>query len=167
MKNNRGLAEIYLFFIVIIALIAAILTIAPNTRVNIPHVATSTPPAESAPWWRPFRDVAKKPPVAIPSGIHGTVKVGPVCPVVRLGDEAKCADKPYAITLSIKDAWGKELLRPTSDVNGKFEAELPPGTYTLSLAEPHAILPRMTNTTFTVVKGTYTDVPVTLDSGIR
>lgn len=171
MKNDSGIAGVYVLIITLIALTAVMIVIAPTRRdygVQVTVVATTT---ERSFWRRLFSDDSPQPasvsaPVA-KSGVRGIVKIGPVCPVIRAEDNARCADKPYAVTLSIRDAAGKEVFRPTSDVNGKFEAELSPGVYVLSLAEPHALLPRMASTTFTVMKSKFTDISVTLDSGIR
>lgn len=171
MKNNSGTAGIFVLIITLIALAAVLNVVAlgrHDVGVRVTVVATTT---ERSFWGTVFSDRRSRPaPVpapAVTSGVRGVAKVGPVCPVVRAEDEARCADKPYAITFSVKDFLGREVFRPTSDVTGRFEAELVPGVYTLSLAEPHAILPRMASTTFVVTKAKFTDLLVTLDSGIR
>lgn len=171
MKSDSGVAGVYVLIITLIALTAVMIVIAPTRRdygVQVTVTATTT---ERSFWRRLFSDDSPRP-ASVPApvakfGVRGIVKVGPVCPVIRAEDNARCADKPYAVTLSIKSAAGKEVSRPTSDVDGRFEVELFPGVYTLSFAEPHALLPRMASTTFTVTKAKFADISVTLDSGIR
>jgi hypothetical protein len=101
------------------------------------------------------------------SGIRGLITIGPVCPVIRLGEEEKCADKPYQTVLDIKDIAGNVVGRVTSGADGRFSIDLPPGDYVISQSEPHPILQRLGSTEVGVEAGSFTEVNLAIDSGIR
>lgn len=65
------------------------------------------------------------------SGIRGVVTRGPMCPVVRVGEE--CPDVPYetGIIVSHIDTPSKifATISQRSDKDGKFLINLPPGDY--------------------------------------
>lgn len=104
---------------------------------------------------------------ATTSGIGGTVRAGPTCPVERPGDSA-CADRPVAgAVLVIRDASGTEVARFTTDGSGLFRVELAPGDYTL---EPQPVATAMgvaPSQRVTVAAGRLTLVDVGYDTGIR
>src|SRR5260221_7103563 len=66
------------------------------------------------------------------SGIEGSVFLGPICPVKRIPPDPKCADKPYAATIIVKDSTNQaEITQFTSDASGHFKVALAPGSYWL------------------------------------
>ena len=67
------------------------------------------------------------------SGVKGKVLLGPTCPVIK-EEEISCADKPYMTTVQVI-ATGSPQSAPfsvtESDKEGKYQALLPPGEYSL------------------------------------
>ncbi len=102
-------------------------------------------------------------PTPIDSGIRGLVQLSPTCPGPTLADPCT---SPLAKQLVIVDASGKEVTRVTSAVDGTFQVTLPPGEYTVNPA-PNDPLPIAPPQSVSVVAGTYTDVQIDYDSGIR
>lgn len=105
--------------------------------------------------------------VKFESGIRGVVMVGPTCPVERDPPTQECADKPLATNVLIYRS--NDLARPvivtTSDKDGKFEADLPPGEYVVRGGE--AVMPSCTDTPASVAADAYTTMTLSCDSGIR
>jgi hypothetical protein len=100
------------------------------------------------------------------TGIAGTVRIGPVCPVQS--EFAPCPDAPYVATLVILDPGAREVARVTSAADGRYEVAVPPGSYTiLPLSPPGQQLPRGTSVDVTVVAGRTTVTDIYYDSGIR
>src|SRR5690349_7359863 len=53
--------------------------------------------------------------------LAGQVLIGPVCPVVRIGQGDECADQPYPGNLSIRTPAGdQEVTQITADAQGGF-----------------------------------------------
>ena len=102
-------------------------------------------------------------PSGAPSGIRGTVLLGPTCPVQQ--DDEPCVT-PYVARLAIVDANETEVAEVTSDANGRFEVALPPGTY-LVVPEAGDPLPVAEPISVTVEAGTFVEVQINYDSGIR
>jgi hypothetical protein len=62
--------------------------------------------------------------------VAGLVTAGPTCPVVTVSPDPSCADRPVAdAAIVVQDAGGREVARITSDPEGAFAVELPPGAY--------------------------------------
>lgn len=100
------------------------------------------------------------------SGVEGHVWIGPTCPVVRIGTE--CPDQPYETELSVTDLDGMVVAVAKSDVNGYFRVPLPPGRYILVPETPHSHAPPFTQPIpFEVIPGSFTQLTVNYDSGIR
>ena len=100
------------------------------------------------------------------SGVFGQVTLGPLCPVVQVGES--CPDQPYQATLSILTASGDKVARITTDAEGKFRVSLLPGEYILRPETPaDQPLPFAKEQQFTVAAGQFTELAVTYDSGIR
>ena len=103
-----------------------------------------------------------------PSGIEGTVLLGPMCPVVQA--ESPCPDRPIRATVIV---WDSEHLRKvttfTSSEDGQFRIELPPGDYYLDPQplEPDSPLPVGAPQTVTVLWGEFTAITIPYDTGIR
>lgn len=102
-----------------------------------------------------------------PSGIRGTVILGPTCPVGEPGstDPINCLT-PYAAQLVILDGQNEVAGRITSGDDGRFEIALAPGDYVITpiggdpypIAQPVAVV---------VTAGEFTEVQVNYDTGIR
>ena len=105
-------------------------------------------------------------PASPPSGVQGIVLVSPTCPVERLN--SPCPPRPIAVTIVVDDSQGTEVARGQSGGDGRFKIDVRPGTYTLSgLNVNHSPLPRPIPKTITVAQGSYTNVTLEYDSGIR
>jgi hypothetical protein len=107
------------------------------------------------------------PPDQSTSGIKGKITLGPTCPVQRIPPDPNCADKPYQATVSVKTTDGtKEIARFTSDEQGNFSVDLPPGVYLL-VPESGKIYPRASQQEVTVTAHGFTEITIGFDSGIR
>lgn len=97
------------------------------------------------------------------SGITGVVVAGPQCPVEVIGHP--CPPLPISATVIVTDPLG-EVTTFTSDADGQFRIDLPPGTY--ELTTPSGNHPQLLQpVNVTVAAGTYTRVRLLLDTGIR
>ena len=96
------------------------------------------------------------------SGIRGTVHAGPACPGPARQD-SPCPDRPVRMTIEVVQ--GQTAVAAfTSDEAGTFSVAVPPGSYTL---RSKTGLPSLRVTAVTVGAGTYTDVELHADTGIR
>ena len=98
------------------------------------------------------------------SGIAGQVLVGPMCSVVQQGQE--CPDQTYQATLTVKSPSGVQIVQFQTDAQGRFQVPLVPGEYILHPESPNGI-PFAGDQSFVVETGTYTQLTVHYDSGIR
>ncbi|HAV77600.1 MAG TPA: hypothetical protein DCX53_09640 [Anaerolineae bacterium] len=98
------------------------------------------------------------------SGIEGQVFIGPMCPVLREGEE--CPDQPYQADLTVTSQGGERIVQIRTEDNGKFSIPLPPGEYILHPESPN-ILPFASDQTVFVLENHFTEVIVKYDSGIR
>jgi len=98
------------------------------------------------------------------SGIEGQVLLGPMCPVVQQGQE--CPDQPYQATLTVTSLNGVPIAQFQSDAQGHFQGSLVPGEYVLHPESPNG-LPFAGDQSFMVETGSYTQIAVHYDSGIR
>jgi hypothetical protein len=97
------------------------------------------------------------------SGIRGRALAGPQCPVEIAG--SPCPDLPWQGTVIAIGASGEEHA-VTTDAEGRFELALEPGTYEVSIdaaSSPPFAKPQ----TVTVEVGAFTEVTVSVDTGIR
>lgn len=100
------------------------------------------------------------------SGVKGRVLIGPTCPVMTIGTE--CPDLPYEAELIVVDLNGEEIAEGSSDEDGHFQIQLPPGEYVLKPQTPNlGVPPHAGPIPFTVTEGAYTELLVKYDSGIR
>jgi hypothetical protein len=100
--------------------------------------------------------------------IYGTVMLGPTCPVVMDPPDPECADRPYSTTLALTTPDGAKVIKTfTSNDEGKFNTEVPPGQYAIRSAAVANILPYCATEPFTVAVNGSTEVAVNCDSGIR
>jgi hypothetical protein len=104
-----------------------------------------------------------------PSGIKGTVLLGPTCPV-----EASPTDTnpvpcltPYAATMAVLDNEGVKVATITSGGDGKFQIDLPPGDYVVTPESGTDTYPIAQPQSVTVATGVYTEIQVNYDTGIR
>jgi hypothetical protein len=105
-------------------------------------------------------------PAADSSGVSGVVVSGPQCPVETL--QSPCPDLPVAdIVVRVTAADGSLAAEPMTDAAGRFEVTLDPGDYVLqpevegggaSSAKPAQV---------TVVEGSFVEVTLLVDTGIR
>jgi hypothetical protein len=98
------------------------------------------------------------------SGIRGRALAGPQCPVEVEG--SPCPDLPWVgVVIATDAASGKEFTAET-DVEGRFELVLAPGTYEVTI-KSGTMLPTAKPQTVTVEAGAFTRVVVSVDTGIR
>lgn len=100
------------------------------------------------------------------SGVRGVVLLGPQCPVVQ--ESSPCPDEPMADVevLALRD--GDVAGSDRTDAGGRFEIALPPGSYVLQADVESDGSPRVSKPVdATVTEGTFTDVTVLVDTGIR
>jgi hypothetical protein len=99
------------------------------------------------------------------SGVEGRVTIGPMCPVVQVGNP--CPDRPYQATLTVLSSSSRaKVIQIQTDANGIFHEALEPGDYILQPESP-GIMPHAAETPFVVMPHQFTQVDVTYDSGIR
>jgi len=103
-------------------------------------------------------------PKAEDSGIEGQVFIGPICPVVRVGEE--CPDQPYQAVLTVNSPKGERIVQVQTDEAGRFRIPLAPGEYILHPESPNT-LPFAVEQPVIVEEGKFTQVVVNYDSGIR
>ena len=100
------------------------------------------------------------------TGVEGVVTIGPMCPVVQVGQP--CPDQPYAAKLTVVNPSGKVIARDAADADGRFRIPLETGDYRLQAeAKDGGPLPASAGYPFTVSQGSWTRLDVVMDSGIR
>lgn len=101
------------------------------------------------------------------SGIFGVATIGPTCPVERDPPDPACADRPYEGMLRVSRTDGGEGGSFSTDAAGAFNVSLTPGEYLIS--SPNDATPPTCSAPgpIIVVRGEWTRVPVSCDSGIR
>ena len=99
------------------------------------------------------------------SGVTGIVLAGPQCPVERA--DSPCPDRPVADAVVVaRDAQGNIVGTDESDSDGRFAMDLPPGSYRLQVEGIRGIQSSKPLTA-RVTPNRYTDVTLTVDTGIR
>jgi hypothetical protein len=100
------------------------------------------------------------------SGVRGQILLGPTCPVVQEG--SPCPNEPVGGVEVRALTDGEAIAQTTSDENGRFELELPPGRYTLeAVVGPDGPGMFSKPVAVTVTAGVFVEVAVPVDSGIR
>ncbi len=102
------------------------------------------------------------------SGVQGVALVGPVAPVSHPGDPNTQPLAGAIITFQPTEG-GPEVARTTADSTGHFRIALNPNAYSLVPLppDPGSSLPSGQPQKVRVTQGTYTQVTVNYDSGIR
>jgi hypothetical protein len=98
------------------------------------------------------------------SGIRGQVLAGPQCPVETQG--SPCPPVPYEGTVVATDVESGADHTVDTDAQGRLELPLEPGTYAgsiLSQSTPPSAQPQ----TVTVESGSFREIVVSVDTGIR
>ena len=103
-------------------------------------------------------------PTPIDSGIEGQALIGPMCPVVKAGQE--CPDRPYQAVVTVNNSQRERIVQVQTDEEGRFKIPLAPGEYILHPESPN-VMPYAGEQTVTVVEGKFTQVVINYDSGIR
>lgn len=105
-------------------------------------------------------------PRAATSGIEGQVVAGPTCPVMT--ESSPCPPKPIQTVVAIESEDGERLLDVRTDVQGRFRAQLDPGSYLVSAVPPPTDLSLVPKPSRVEVEpNTYAQVTVILDTRIR
>ncbi|HXW02211.1 MAG TPA: hypothetical protein VD828_02415, partial [Candidatus Nitrosotenuis sp.] len=100
--------------------------------------------------------------------IYGMVLLGPTCPVVSDPPDPECADKPYQTNLVVTNTDQSRVIKEfSSDEDGKFYVDVPPGEYTISSAAAANVLPYCSSDTIEVDINSGVEVTVFCDTGIR
>ncbi|MDP2705325.1 MAG: hypothetical protein Q8O71_02970 [bacterium] len=101
--------------------------------------------------------------------ILGNVLLGPTCPVMMDPPDPRCADRPYQTQLVLTTVDQLRVIKEfSSDKDGKFNIEVPPGEYIIRSAAAANILPYCaSNNTIKVNANTSVEVTVGCDTGIR
>ena len=94
------------------------------------------------------------------SGLFGVVTRGPTTPVCRVDEPCSA---PYAHATLVFSRTGATR-RVTTDVKGRYRIALPPGRWSLRVANAHF---GWTPTAVTVPRGRYGRANVDVDTGIR
>ena len=98
---------------------------------------------------------SSKPDNIIDSGIAGQVFIGPMCPVVQVGQE--CPDQPYQAVFTVNSPKGERIVQVQTDEEGRFKIPLPPGEYILHPESPNG-LPFADEQNIVVKEGEFTQV---------
>lgn len=101
----------------------------------------------------------------VPSaGIRGLALAGPQCPVEVEG--SPCPDLPWEGIVVATEMTTGETFTATTDAEGRFELPLAPGSYDVSIlveTSPPFAKPQVV----TVEAGSFTEIVVAVDTGIR
>jgi len=96
------------------------------------------------------------------AGIRGTVLAGPACPgPVRV--DSPCPDRAVAMTIEVVQGTSV-VATVTSGPDGRFSVAVAAGSYVL---RSRSGLPALRPQNVTVAAGTYTEVELHADTGIR
>jgi len=98
------------------------------------------------------------------SGIRGQALSGPNCPVEVEG--SPCPDLPWEGTVIAIETETDEEFTVQTDAEGRFELPLEPGSYEVSIVSESSP-PFAKPQTVTVDPGSFTEVLVSVDTGIR
>jgi hypothetical protein len=98
------------------------------------------------------------------SAIHGTVLLGPTCPVEMAA--SPCPTGIWTGTVRATSSDGNTFEAETDD-RGNFAVALPPGTYEVVAVTVEGTMPTGVPSTVTVANGVDHELVLQVDSGIR
>ena len=104
-------------------------------------------------------------PAAAVGSVRGTALQGPNCPVERPGDPA-CAPRPVVGTVEFRQT-NRVVATAVIDSTGAFRAELPAGSYTVTVNVGTGPFPTCPPTELSVTATAIATVTVRCDTGIR
>jgi hypothetical protein len=117
---------------------------------------------------------AASPSPPLDSGIRGTVLLGPTCAVEPQASDLASAPPPgdpcmtpYAAELVILDLAQQEVARVRAGPDGRFEVRVAPGDYTVAPVPAGDPFPSASVQAVTVLPGSFTDVGIEYDTGVR
>jgi hypothetical protein len=101
------------------------------------------------------------------SGVQGQTVVDGDCPVLRA--DSPCPDRPQPAKITVTRSGSPEVVTSVqTDEQGRFRVPLTPGNYVLhAVNTANAMLPRAPVTPVTVDPGSFRQVRIRFDSGIR
>jgi hypothetical protein len=99
------------------------------------------------------------------AGIRGKVLLGPMCPVVQAG--SPCPDRPIEADITVTSLDGRIVATGHSSADGRYRISLPPGSYTVTAERPDGLFGAGKPITVDVTAGTYVQLNLLVDSGIR
>jgi hypothetical protein len=98
------------------------------------------------------------------SGVRGRALAGPQCPVEMA--DSPCPDLPWEGTVVVTATDSGEAFTASTDADGRFELPLSPGTYVVTI-DAASTPPTTEPQTVTVEEGSFTEIEVFVDTGIR
>jgi carboxypeptidase family protein len=98
------------------------------------------------------------------SGIRGQALAGPQCPVET--QDSPCPPVPYEGTVVATDVESGADHTVDTDADGRFELPLEPGTYEVTIVSESSP-PFAKPQTVTVEPGSFAEITVSVDTGIR
>ncbi len=101
-----------------------------------------------------------------PSGIEGTVTLGPACPGPAVA-RSPCPDRPYPAGLSIETSGGALLVHVMTNADGTYRTALTPGLYLVVPDRPLSGFPHTRQVNVTVQSKTFTRLDFVYDTGLR
>lgn len=112
---------------------------------------------------------SQSPTATTPSGLTGLVHLGPQCPVETVPDP--CEEEPAPrVTVTVSEqipgdssTAGKLVASTTTDTHGSFRVAVPPGDYVVIADAGMSCEPTIAH----VTKGSYAEVDIACDTGIR
>lgn len=115
-----------------------------------------------------------------PSGIKGTVVLGPTCPGPAAATDSVASTDPgandpvpgacltpYAAQLVVLDSENTVVKRTSSGNDGTFQVDLDPGDYVIAPSTGTDSYPIAQPVSVTVAPGQYATVQINYDTGIR
>lgn len=130
-----------------------------------PGPSRANSPVDKKEYLATFYVIKEMSPAAGERGIiRGSVTIGPMCPVVRVGED--CPDKPYATTLLLQDQNKYTLKTITVPESGLFEFKVLVGSYII-VPKMVSVMPRAEAVPVVVSADQVSSVSISFDSGIR
>lgn len=100
-----------------------------------------------------------------PGGVSGAVLAGPGCPVVELG--SPCPDRPWQGVVRVSTPGGEVVDETSTGSDGRFGIALGPGSYVVVAVVGSQGLTSASPASVTIESGAWTEVSLSVDTGIR